>query len=155
LFLMFTGGAPGSIAGGVKVTTMLIVLTVIFRGTFKEGTLNIGKRQIPAETVSNAHLFILRAVTLVACGAFALTISELMIADSSWSYMDVLFEVFSAFGTVGLSTGVTPTLSSAGKMVIIFVMFAGRVGLISVTLTQSPENLRHNIEYVTERVMIG
>jgi trk system potassium uptake protein TrkH len=155
LFLMFTGGAPGSIAGGVKVTTMLIVLTVIFRGTFKEGSLNFGKRQIPAETVRNAHLFILRAVMLVACGSFALSISEILIAGESWSFMDLLFEIFSAFGTVGLSTGVTSTLSSAGKIIIIFVMFAGRVGLISVTLTQSPENLRHNIEYVSEKVMIG
>ena len=155
LFLMFTGGAPGSIAGGVKVTTMLIVLSVIFRGTFKEGTLNFGKRQIPAETVRNAHLFILRAVMLVACGSFALSISEIFFARQDWLFMDLLFEIFSGFGTVGLSTGVTSTLSVAGKIIVIIVMFAGRVGLISVTLTQSPENLRHNIEYVSEKVMIG
>ena len=153
--LMFIGGAPGSIAGGVKVTTALIVLTVVFRGSYKNGTLNLGHRQVSSETVANAQLFVIRAALLLCAGVIGLTLSELTNPGVPWGFLEIVFETFSAFGTVGLSLGITSSLSSIGKIILVLTMFAGRVGLITLALTQSKTDLHHDIEYASEQVMIG
>jgi trk system potassium uptake protein TrkH len=156
LFLMFTGGAPGSIAGGVKVTTMFLVLAVLLRGTSADGSLIIRRRQVEPQTVSRAQIFALRALFLLFVSMLLLCVTELSVPGAPWTFLDVVFESFSAFGTVGLSLGITPALSAAGKLIVIATMFAGRVGLITMAIAlprQKNESVR--IEYASEKVLVG
>ncbi len=155
LILMFTGAAPGSIAGGVKVTTLFLVLLAVLKGTAPSGALEVGRRQILSETTVRAQVFVLRALSLLVLSVFALCISELTLPGTSWTFMDVLFESVSAFGTVGLSLGLTPALTPIGKIVIILTMFAGRVGLITIAIAQPLPTESRRIEYASEKVLIG
>ena len=155
LFLMFTGAGPGSIAGGVKVTTLFLVLLAVMKGTRSNGTLDVGRRQIAAEIVTRAQLFVLRAVSLLALSVFALCVSELTVPGTPWTFLDVLFESVSAFGTVGLSLGITPALTPAGKLIIILTMFAGRVGLITIAIAQPLPAEDRTFEYASEKILVG
>lgn len=155
LFMMFTGGAPGSIAGGVKVTTMFLVLVAVLRGTEPDGALNVRRRRIVPETIARAQLFVLRALGLLFASVLALCVSELAVAGSQWTFVDVVFESFSAFGTVGLSLGITPQLTAAGKLIIIFTMFAGRVGLMTIAIARPLPVQADRIEYASEKILIG
>lgn len=127
ILLMFIGGAPGSIAGGIKVTTAFVVVLVMLRRQDENGDINVFKRRLTATTSSDAVVYFLKAFALLLCAAGALSITE-----SGVNFGRLVFESVSAFGTVGLSLGVTPSLSAGGKLVIIATMFAGRVGLIAL-----------------------
>jgi len=155
LLLMFTGGAPGSTAGGVKVTTVFLVLVAVFRGTDAGGSLNIRRRRIDPETVSRAPLFLLRALALLFAAILALCISEIATAATDRPFLGVIFESFSAFGTVGLSMGLTPQLSATGKLIIIFTMFAGRVGLVTIAIARPLPVRQQPVEYPSEKLLIG
>lgn len=129
LLLMFIGGAPGSIAGGIKVTTAFVVAAVMAKRPDSHGDITVFKRRLSGKTTNDAVVYFLKAAALLSISAGALSIIEgLRGADIS----ALLFETVSAFGTVGLSLGVTGTLSDAGKLIIIATMFAGRVGLIAL-----------------------
>lgn len=129
IILMFIGGAPGSIAGGIKLSTAYLILVVMLRRPDERGEINIFKRRLSAGTINAAVMYFLKALLILVVAAGALSLIEgPRGADSS----QLLFEVVSAFGTVGLSLGYTAQLSSAGKLVIIATMFAGRVGLIAL-----------------------
>jgi trk system potassium uptake protein TrkH len=96
-----------------------------------------------------------RGLGVVAAGFVLLTITELAIAGSPFGFRELLFETFSAFGTVGLSMGVTAGLSGAGKVVVMLTMFAGRVGIISLALPRPGRQWRKLIDYPTGEVLIG
>lgn len=129
MLFMFVGGAPGSIAGGIKITTAILVLLVMMRRPDEFGDINICRRRMDAKTLNAAIVYFLKAVFLLLLSAGALSITEgLHGADFS----RIVFESMSAFGTVGLSLGLTGTLSHGGKLVIIATMFAGRVGLVAL-----------------------
>ncbi len=135
MFLMFVGGAPVSIAGGVKVTAFFIVLMYLFRHGDEYGDIVVDGRRLTKKTTTSAGLLVLKAVTLVGMSAFALSVTETLSRSAGApSFLDLLFETVSAFGTVGLSLGATSHLSGAGKVVLILTMFAGRVGLIAMSL---------------------
>jgi trk system potassium uptake protein TrkH len=135
MILMFIGGAPGSIAGGIKVTTFFIVLCYLLRHGNDYGEIVVGRRRLSAKSTSTAGLIILKAMGLIGVSAFFLTIFDgVSSAGIVRPFIDILFEVVSAFGTVGLSLGITPDLSNLGKITIIFTMFAGRVGVIAMAL---------------------
>ena len=152
--LMFVGGAPGSIAGGIKVTTFALVLFAALFGTNRDGDLEFAERRIPAELLAKAHALLFKALLLLFVAVVALTISERNLLTRGFEYSDVLFEAFSAFGTVGLSTGVTPHLSAAGRIIIIVTMFAGRVGLIAFAM---PRGIlaKPRVGYPTGEVIVG
>jgi trk system potassium uptake protein TrkH len=153
--LMIIGGAPGSIAGGVKVTTIFIALLAAFGRTDEDGTARVFHRKIPVSLVSRAQLFIIRAALIVVGSFLALTISENLIAASGFSFQALLFETVSAFGTVGLSVGITPELSSIGKIIIMVTMFAGRVGLISLAIPPRGKQWEGLVDYPKGEVLIG
>jgi trk system potassium uptake protein TrkH len=128
---MLTGGAPGSIAGGIKITTVFVVLVVLTRKTDSEGDIKVFHHRLLARTIHKAVVYTLKAIALLVICVGMLTVIEEPFSDNIES---IVFEVVSAFGTVGLSLGLTPVLPVAGKWVIISVMFAGRVGLIALAV---------------------
>jgi len=126
MILMFIGGSSGSTAGGIKTGTLVIVLasTVsIIRGN--RDTV-FRKRRIENDTVRRAYALFVIGIVVVAVSGFALSVSE------GIPLSDAFFEVFSAFGTVGITVGITPDLSAFGRILIICLMFFGRIGITSV-----------------------
>ncbi|HBL83833.1 MAG: H(+)-transporting ATPase [Clostridiales bacterium GWF2_38_85] len=129
MILMFIGASPGSTGGGIKTTTVFTVLLSTFSAAANRNN-TVFKRKIPAIIVTKAFMIALLAFTIIITSAFLIFIFE-----PKFDFEDILFEVFSAFGTVGLSTGITSMLSSASKVVIIVTMFVGRLGpLTAATL---------------------
>ena len=155
LVLMLVGGAPGSTAGGLKVTTVVLVVAAAVTGTDREGELQLGKRRVAPGTVRSAFAFAVKALMLLAVAVFALLIAERVGHGGPGSFVDVVFEAVSAFGTVGLSTGLTPELSVAGKVVVIATMIAGRLGLVSLVMPVDRKEKRHAIDYPHGRVLLG
>lgn len=156
VLFMFVGGAPGSIAGGVKVTTFFLILLIVFRGVDDRGQIRVGKRRLSAKSLSHANMFMLKAFFLLVAAIFSLSIFESeLIAQGGTSFLEILFEAVSAFGTVGLSHGLTPYLSSGGKVVIILTMFAGRVGLVTMALRNPRRHVEHLVDYPKGEVLIG
>ena len=130
LLWMLIGGASGSTAGGIKVNTFFIITLLAVRGADERGEVTAFRRKIPSKTVDNAVIFTMKALMLLFMVAFLLTITERFFAARESRFLEYVFETFSAFGTVGLSLGITPFLSVPGKLLIIATMFMGRVGLL-------------------------
>jgi trk system potassium uptake protein TrkH len=149
MFLMFVGGSPASTAGGIKTITLsvlMMALTAFCRG--KEEVECFG-RTIARETVVRSLTVAVWAVMVILAGALILLKTEAL------PFEDTVFEVFSAFGTVGLSTGITPQLSLAGKIVIIVTMFVGRVGPLTLALMVGRVVSPPGIKYPEEHVAVG
>ncbi len=158
ILLMMVGAGPCSTAGGFKVSTaMVMVLRAwsTFRGREK---VNFFRRTIPDEAIEKA---IATALLFSVVAIMALTMllvfeqSAKPHAGTGGLFLDALFEVFSALGTVGLSTGITPELTDAGKIIIISLMFLGRLGPISVFAALSRSEKRVRVEYPGEEPMVG
>jgi trk/ktr system potassium uptake protein len=152
---MFIGGAPGSIAGGVKVTTFFIIIWFAFGGADENGDARVFRRKLPAPVVARATIFVIKALTIVVASILLLSITESLIAGQVFSFKEIVFEVVSAFGTVGLSLGITAELSGLGKLVIMFTMFAGRVGLISLAFPRVGRQWKNLVDYPPGEVLIG
>jgi len=154
LVLMFIGGASGSTAGGIKVTTLAVIVLAAIRGVGSEGAMTMGNRTIGASTITRAHTFAAKALVVLFASVFLLTLAELHGGRTDISFLEIVFESFSAFGTVGLTLGATSHLSELGKLVIIATMFAGRVGLISFAIP-GVRRLSSGITYPQGEVLIG
>lgn len=155
LLLMFIGGGPGSIAGGVKVTTFFLMILIALRTGDDQMSVRIGRRTLPSRLTARATNFIIKAMLLLGTAIGLLTVSETLIAGHHDNFMEIVFETFSAFGTVGLSLGLTPTLTWLGKIVIILTMFAGRVGLVSLAMPAADRYRERFVNYPEGEVMIG
>lgn len=152
IILMFIGGSPAGTAGGVKTTTAgVLFLSIISIIKGKEDT-EIFSRRIPREIVSRSLAVIGVAMALVIIVTMVLTITE-----KSKSFLEVFFEATSAFGTVGLSMGITPDLSWMGRLIISFTMFAGRVGplTLALALASRQENRKGLLKYPEDKVIVG
>lgn len=158
ILLMFVGAASGSTGGGIKVST-LGVLFALSRSRLRgeEGT-NIFHRTLTQETVGRAISVFVVAVIVIYVATTALTLTELgtaMHQESRGLFIELLFEVVSAFGTVGLSVGITSKLSTLGKLILVLVMFVGRLGPLSIAVALSGKEPRFRFQYAEENVMIG
>ena len=153
IMLMTVGGSPGSTAGGFKTTTLaLIGLLAWSRLRGSESTNCIG-RSIPEETTSRAVGLFVIAIGFAISGVFLLSATEVATPRGLTEHM---FEVSSAVNTVGLSMGLTPKLSVAGRWVIILMMFLGRVGLLTLAaLLTVPRSRAAKFRYAYEDVVIG
>lgn len=147
--LMFIGASPGGTGGGIKTTTFTLIIATIWATLKDRKNTVIAERKIPAETVRKAFAVFFLSIMLVAGGIFLLNGTE------RFSLMEIAFEVFSAFGTVGLSMGITPLLSDYGKTIIITVMFLGRIGTLSFLLGFAGERKKENLKYPKEGISIG
>ncbi len=158
ILLMFIGACPSSTGGGIKTTT-LAVLFLTARSRLKGFNQTIAfKRTIPESQVNRAvTLFMLAVITVL--GAHMLLMSagtRIPFAKAQGEFFAYLFEAVSGLGTVGLSVGITPELGVTGKCVMIAIMFAGRVGLLSIlSILSIAGGKNKQYHYSSERVMIG
>ena len=144
--LMFIGASPGSTGGGIKTTTFFALMQEV-RSVFTKRRPGAFRRSLPAETMSKASVIALLSLLVVCCGTFLLCILE-----PECTFIQLVFEGVSAFGTVGLSTGITPGLCVASKLIIILTMYIGRVGaftLLSVWIDRPEAGSRYTEESIT------
>lgn len=148
--LMFIGASPTSTGGGVKTTTfgvVLITLISMIRGRH-EPVLFL--RRLPSHHIMKAISIIIAAVVLVFIATFVLTFYE------DQDFLSLFFEAFSAFGTVGLSTGITPELSNPSKIALIVTMFGGRIGPVTLLVALAQKKPKDDaLQYPEEHLMIG
>ena len=148
IMLMFVGGASGSTAGGIKVNTFGVLLATVWSSLRGRQHAEAFGREMKPQLVHRALAIALLALGLVGVVTLVLTITEAHAAGADgegFEFIDILFETVSAFGTVGLSAGLTPFLSLAGKIIIVGTMFAGRLG--PLTLALSLIQAQRTIEY--------
>ena len=150
-FLMFVGGSPASIAGGIKTTTLFILLLMIFRNTDKNGNIIYKNKKIKNSLLSKAVRITLIAVMLVVVS----TISIYLIEGSAYSFGAVIYEVISAVCTVGLSFGITPVLSIPSKLILSVLMYTGRIGMLAIPLAFKIKDYGVEIEYVEAKITVG
>ncbi len=147
--LMFIGGASGSTAGGIKVNTMGVLLSAVWSAMRGRSHVEAFGREIPEDVMSRALAVVVLSLGLVFSTILLLSLTE------AHTFIQVLFEAFSAFGTVGLSTGITPDLSILGRLIIIGMMFIGRLGPLTLALSLSQREEARHIRFAQERIKIG
>lgn len=159
IFLMFFGASPGSCGGGVKTTTLALLVAFTASRIKRNSRTNIFKKSIPHETVARSI-----SLTMMALGIIGIVFFMLLAEGSRGGlnglgshdyFLAYLFETVSAFGTVGLSMGITAELSSWGKFWIITMMIIGRVGILAFTYIIIGSGTKRSIEYSEENIMIG
>jgi trk system potassium uptake protein len=150
VILMFIGASPGSTGGGVKTTAFSVAINYLRSVLKGRDKVEIYYRQIPGKTVDRAFFMIIISFIIVAC-----LYLMLLNVQQGHPFIDLLFETASAFGTVGLSLGVTPHLTSSAKAVIIITMFIGRIGPLTLLLALSRKESRGEYSYPEENIMIG
>ena len=134
---MFVGGSPGSTAGGIKNVTMFVVLLLVISYMKDKDKINIFSRNIPESVIKRAIVVFAINIFVIILSIFGLLFTESFVKEEMLSsnltpyytlgFMDIIFEVVSAFGTVGLSLGITPTLTIGGKIIIMLLMIIGRL----------------------------
>jgi len=155
-FLMFVGGASGSVAGGIKVNTMMVLVFASLASVGGRTRTEMFKRELPAAQVARAlAVFLLAALALlVLIASLALTESA-SLESGAFDFIDVLFEATAAFGATGLSRGITSDLTDPGKLVITLAMYLGRLGPLTIALGLALRERRAVYRFAQERVRIG
>lgn len=150
ILLMFIGGNPGSTAGGIKTVTFFVLVGSAWSLSRGRGELQLFNRRVPVQTAVRAGVITLSSFMVVSAGLIVLSLT-----DGELGLLRLAFETFSAFGTVGLSMGITADLSPAGKLVIVVLMFIGRLGplTLGLALVEAPPERR--LEYPAEDVVVG
>lgn len=147
--LMFIGGASGSTAGGIKIQTFtLLFFAIIAAARSREQVVAFG-REIPTLLVFRALTVALVSVALVFSSALFLSIFQ------EFTFIEILFEVVSAYGTVGLSMGITPDLGIFSRLLIAITMFVGRLGPLALVLALAAQSTPHTVRHAQESVKIG
>jgi Trk-type K+ transport system membrane component len=146
--LMWVGASPASTGGGVKTTTLVVALANIHALVRGRERLELFRRRVPELAVTRAFSTVALSFFFIAGMVFLLLLTE------GAPLQDLLFEVVSATGTVGLSTGITPRLSTAGKLLIVACMFTGRVGILSLVLALVPAHRASRADRTEEPVLI-
>lgn len=149
ILLMYIGGAPNSTSGGIKLTTVVTVLASLRTYITGKNRVEIGWNTLPGRTVRRAFIVFLVSIILIFFVLFILALTE------DQAFFDILFEIISAFGTVGLSRGITPELTQIGKIMIALVMFAGRIGLFTFAVAMSEERQDESYNFPEINLMVG
>ncbi len=147
--LMFIGASPGGTGGGIKTTTFIIPLAVILSTIRGTGDPVLFGRRIMAQNINKSLTIAFVSV------AFVVTMSVLLTLAEGVEFLSALFEVTSGFGTVGLSTGLTPHLSPWGRIIVILTVFSGRVGLLTVAFGLTRRHRPSRVRYPEERLFVG
>ncbi|NPV05110.1 MAG: hypothetical protein HPY67_10305 [Syntrophaceae bacterium] len=157
LVLMFIGGSPGSTAGGIKTTSFALLLLMIWNRWRGSEEVTVASRTVPREIIGRTL-----SITLASILAVFFAVAAVMAAGHTEAgpmerqrFVEYIFETVSAFGTVGLSMGITPRLGDFQKLVIVFMMFAGRVGPLTLAFSLSFREGRKTVVYAEETVMVG
>jgi len=150
IWLMFIGGGSGSTAGGIKITTFAVLVATMWSQIRGKEDVVLFKRRIVNETI-------LKALTVSLCGMVIVVVVTIIlsITEQKHSFMMYLFEATSAFGTVGLSMGLTPELSPVGRLLIILTMFAGRLGPLTIAFAITKRRKSEAFRHLKGNIMIG
>ncbi|WP_075617365.1 TrkH family potassium uptake protein [Paenisporosarcina indica] len=148
--LMFIGASPSSVGGGIRTTTFAIAILFLINFARGKDEIQIFNREIQLIDVFRSYAVIILAIFMVLFATIALSISE-----PTLSITAIVFEITSAFGTCGMSLGITEDLSNFGKILIMVLMFIGRVGLISFLFTIGGRRIKTKYHFPKERVIIG
>jgi len=157
IILMFIGASPGSCGGGIKTSTFGILIAFLVAKFQNRQDVNIYHRRVPEEIISRTISIIIFSIIVILFFTLILLKSELGELSHQHSrglFLEILFEVNSAFGTVGLSTGITSTLSSLGKVILSIVMFIGRLGPLTVALAIGARQA-YKYKYPKENFLVG
>jgi trk system potassium uptake protein TrkH len=147
--LMFVGAGSASTGGGIKVTTFVLLVLMVLAEVRGEPNVNAFGRRVPAHAQRQALV-----VAFIALNAVVLATLALM-ADSRFGFSEVLFEALSAFGTVGLSTGITPDLDEVARLILVALMFLGRTGPYTLAVALALRERRRLYRFPEERPIIG
>ena len=152
-FLMFIGSSPSSVGGGIRTTTfaILILFLLNYNNNSEKFSIKVFNREIHAMDVQRSFA----VFTMASLITFASIVSILIIENSEMTLLEVFFEVMSAFGTCGLSLGITSDLHSTSKVILMGLMFIGRVGLISFIIMLGGRKEPDKYHYPKERIQIG
>jgi trk system potassium uptake protein TrkH len=157
LIFMFIGGSPGSMAGGIKTITFAVLVLTAWSALLRRENIQIFGRRISPQIAGRAVM-----ITLIAAGALLVGVGVLMFteqghaaSETSEHWLALIFEAVSAFGTVGLSTGVTPLLTGPGKVVIIVLMFTGRVAPLMLSIYLARPRYPWHLRMPSEEVGLG
>ena len=149
IFLMFIGGSPGSTAGGAKTTTLFVIVLYMWSYLMRQRDCVAFRRRMEAEAVKKASIVVFINRTLAIVGSMLIFISQ------DLPMPDVLFEVFSAGGTVGMTTGITRQLNAFSQIVIMCLMFCGRLGTLTFAMSFTERKKTAQIRYPEEQITIG
>ena len=150
VFLMFVGASSGSTGGGIKTSTFGVIFAFLKSKITARDSVNIFFRTLPADLIMRAFTVVTLSFSIIFLSSFALSVVQ-----PEFSMKEVVFEVFSAFGTVGLSLGITPRLNTGAKIVILLIMYIGRIGPLTLLWVFSRQKSFGRYEYLEENVMIG
>ena len=149
VILMFIGGNPGSTAGGIKTTTMLVILLYIWANLRNKRGLNIFGRRLDEDAIKKAStVFCINLILATVCVTIMSALETLPLSD-------IMMEVFSAIGTVGISTGITSDISMVSKYMLIILMYCGRIGSMSFALAFTEKKKSNPVQLPVEQITIG
>lgn len=158
ILLMFVGASPGSCGGGVKTTTFAVLGAFTLSRLRSRVRVNMFKKSIPRETVSKSISIVVLAFCVIAAAFFLLLVTQqasAIDAATSYEFRAYLFEVVSAFSTVGLSMGATTQINGWGKLLIVTMMLIGRVGVLTFSYIIAGGGPAGGVEYAEENIMLG
>lgn len=150
MLMMFVGGSPGSTAGGIKTTTFAVLIIFVYSTMTNKSEANAFNRRFDSKTIKKAcSVFLINFIFII--------ISSFIIFNNQphLPMQDTFFEIFSALGTVGISTGITRVLSMTSKITIILLMYCGRVGSLTLALSLSKKKKISNCKNPVEKIAIG
>ena len=150
MILMFIGGSPGSTAGGIKTVTLAVILVSLWSSVRNKKSDNIFGRRLEDNALKRASAVMTVNMILALSAAFLISAT-----NTALDLSDVSFEVISAIGTVGLSTGITDSLNTFGRIIIILLMYCGRVGSLSFALLFTEHRIPSCIQSPSEKINIG
>lgn len=149
IILMFIGGSPGSTAGGVKTTTIVVLLLYVVSNIKRTYGVNVFGKRLEEDAIK-------RASSIFTINLFlALTAALIIMGVQSMSMSDVMFETFSAIGTVGITTGITRDLVPFSRLIIIILMYCGRIGSLSFALAFTQQKKIAHIRQPVEKITVG
>ena len=151
IILMFIGASPSSTGGGIKTTTFGVLLAAVIATIHGKEDAEVAERRIAKDLVYKAMTITMLALSWVALVTLVMSLME------PHTFIQLLFEVVSAFGTVGLTTGITPLLCDISKILILITMFIGRLGPLTIMLALAHANQANQavIKYIEDRIIIG
>jgi len=147
--MMFIGASPSSVGGGIRTTTFALNILFLFYYVRGNKTIKIFRREIHEDDIIKSVAVSMLAVIICSISLLILSVTE------HFSLIELIFEVCSAFGTTGLSMGITGGLSDIGKCVIMILMFIGRIGMFSFILMLRRPTSGPDYHYPKERIIIG
>ncbi len=149
IIMMFVGAGSGGTAGGIKVTTLCVTILSVYAIIRSRKNVNVFKRRLPFDVIRNSLAIVVLSLSWTIAATYILAVVE------KYEFIALLFEVTSALGTVGLSTGITPGLSGPGKIVVILSMFIGRIGPLGIGISLFKRVNGPHYRYATTDIFIG